>query len=341
MDTPCIVDDHELRAEANSNINEVFFQSKVTLVCDRDLMEIDVTDMKVEVWERLLVTLIVSNWNLRAWTLLEAFRGRDAIYLLCKDNAVVSVKETAEVFHRDGIIDLGLLLLTVPHLLPSSVKKGSQSWNENTQHSSDVTGYLPSHIDGYLSVEAGGILLSHREASQPGDDIVIWSLLRHEKVFEDAESFWRSRDGRIVNTGYLLSSAPRLGVQGLGWAPASPSVHSSPDASSKATSRLLGHEGRGRLNGTIARNGLVADWYMYDFIGSGFMSKTICAISDITVGSKKFCRNNIRRIRERYMAVIDGVSLLSPKTSGSFVFPTLNPVHSSRVLVVVCATNDR
>ena len=41
------------------------------------------------------------------------------------------------------------------------------------QHPSDVTQYLPSHIDGYLSVEAGEILPSHTEAARPGDDIDI------------------------------------------------------------------------------------------------------------------------------------------------------------------------
>lgn len=301
IDTPCIPEDHELRAEAISNINEIFFKSKVTLVCDRDLMGIDVTEMTTDVRERLFVTLIVSDWNLRSWTLLEAFRGRDAIYLLCKDNAVVSLKEAAEVFLRDGSLDIGLLLLTAPHLLPANMKRHSQSEIESREIPSAFTGDLPSYITGYLNAEASGVLLSHREASRPGDDFVIWSLLLGEKAFEGAESFWRSREGRTVETGYLLSSAPRLGLRGLGWAPASPSVHSSADVSSKATSRLLGQGGTGSLVGKITRNGLLASWLMFDFIGSGLKSKTMCAFSDIKVGSKRFCRNNIRRIREEYI----------------------------------------
>ena len=55
MDTSCIPEDHQLRAEANSDINEVFFQSKVTLVCGRDLMETDATDTTIDVQEQLLV----------------------------------------------------------------------------------------------------------------------------------------------------------------------------------------------------------------------------------------------------------------------------------------------
>ncbi|MCJ1240192.1 hypothetical protein MMC14_008192 [Varicellaria rhodocarpa] len=43
MDTPCIPEDHELREEAIANINEVFTKSKATLICDKDLMEIDVS----------------------------------------------------------------------------------------------------------------------------------------------------------------------------------------------------------------------------------------------------------------------------------------------------------
>ena len=45
MDTPCIPEDHELRREAILKINEIFENSKVTLVCDRDLMRIDATEL--------------------------------------------------------------------------------------------------------------------------------------------------------------------------------------------------------------------------------------------------------------------------------------------------------
>lgn len=31
------------------------------------------------------LVLVVSNWNVKSWGLLEAFRGKDVIYLLCKD----------------------------------------------------------------------------------------------------------------------------------------------------------------------------------------------------------------------------------------------------------------
>jgi hypothetical protein len=37
IDTVCIPEEHELRMEAISHINETFSQSKITLICDRDL----------------------------------------------------------------------------------------------------------------------------------------------------------------------------------------------------------------------------------------------------------------------------------------------------------------
>lgn len=328
MDTPCIPEDHELRAESISKINEVFMQSKVTLVCDRDLMEIDVTDLSIYIRERLLVTAIVCDWNIRAWTFLEAFRGRDSIYLVCKDNAVVSLKETVEFVHHYGSVDMGFLLLTVPHLLPSQVKR-----DDYNSHS--------LAINGYLTVENSGSLLSHREASRPGDDIVIWSLLLHEQVFEDAELFWRSREGKLLQTSYLLSSAPRLGVRGLGWAPSSPSARLLADASGKLTSRLLSHDGRGSIPGSITKDGFVADWLFYGFVGPGMAARAIATISRLDLGSEKLCHRNIRKIREKYLKGYRWGVLLRPIEALGISKPAQNPVDSSKVMVVVCATNDR
>ncbi|KAI1087663.1 hypothetical protein F5B19DRAFT_61354 [Rostrohypoxylon terebratum] len=43
MDTSCIPDDHKLRAKAIKDINPIFESSFVTLVCDKDLMELDIS----------------------------------------------------------------------------------------------------------------------------------------------------------------------------------------------------------------------------------------------------------------------------------------------------------
>ena len=42
IDTACIPKDHQLRREAISQINEIFASSRLTLVCDLDLMAIDI-----------------------------------------------------------------------------------------------------------------------------------------------------------------------------------------------------------------------------------------------------------------------------------------------------------
>ena len=61
MDIPCIPDDHELRDESISKINDVFTQSKVTLVCDRDLIQIDAKHLTPEVRESILVVVAVCD----------------------------------------------------------------------------------------------------------------------------------------------------------------------------------------------------------------------------------------------------------------------------------------
>lgn len=65
MDTPFIHEDHQLRAESIAKINDVFAQSKVTLVCDRDLMEIDVQNLhwscKNRYWQLYLFAIGTSE----------------------------------------------------------------------------------------------------------------------------------------------------------------------------------------------------------------------------------------------------------------------------------------
>ena len=108
------------------NIDKVFTESKVTLVCDKDVMEIDITNLTIKVQESLLATLIVSDWNLRAWTFLEAFRGRESIFLLCKNNVVVSLREIVDAVHSEGSIDISILLLNTPKLLPGRNMQGRE-----------------------------------------------------------------------------------------------------------------------------------------------------------------------------------------------------------------------
>ena len=88
------------------------------LVCDRDMMEVSVSNLSTEVCETLLVTAVASDWNTRAWTFFEAFRARRTLHLLCKNNAVVSLKQVIETVHHKGALEIGNLLLANPHFLP-------------------------------------------------------------------------------------------------------------------------------------------------------------------------------------------------------------------------------
>jgi hypothetical protein len=116
MDTPCIPEDHQLRREAINNINHVFADSKLTLICDRDMMEIDASNLTMETKESILAALLVCDWNVRAWTYLEAMRGRQNIHVLCKDEVVVCLKELLTSVNTHGDITLGNLFLSAQHL---------------------------------------------------------------------------------------------------------------------------------------------------------------------------------------------------------------------------------
>lgn len=121
MDTTCIPEDHGLRREAIMKINEVFEKSRVTLVCDRDIMSIDATEPSIPIYGTILVTIMVCDWNLRAWTFLEAFRARGKIHVLCTENKTIPVKDIVDTIYRKD-------QLILPYLSQQSLI----SYQENT-----------------------------------------------------------------------------------------------------------------------------------------------------------------------------------------------------------------
>lgn len=207
MDTPCIPEDHQLRHEAIENIIRVFAQAKAVVMIDRDLMDIDAADLSIEVRETIFITAMGCDWNLRAWTF---FRGRNNVQVLCKGYVTVSLKESVEVVYRTGNVDIALFLHTIPHLLPPA------------KHYVPRNTYRPHNGTGFVDIETSSSYLSHRAASRPGDDVVIWSLLLSDKIYHDAETFWRSSKGHYLASNFLVSSAPGLKCRGLRWAPSSP-----------------------------------------------------------------------------------------------------------------------
>lgn len=257
IDAVCIPEDHDLRKEAISYINSTFSDSKVTLVCDKDLMNIDVSDAArdVEVLESVISTLLVCDWNVRAWTLLEAYRGNHALHLLCKNNKTVSLRETWGRVYLEGSIDLAVLSLATRHLLPRST---------------DAFRNGPSQ----RSVEYGGSLLSHRHASRDGDDIIIWTLLSDVQLSDTAETMWKHRIKFRIKTGYLMTITERVeNVRGFSWAPSSPYVRRSSKVSADPiSSRYLSFDGEGSESGLVTAKGLFAIWLVYDVDGTDVTS---------------------------------------------------------------------
>ena len=307
MDTPCIPTDRVLRREAIRNINQIFAQSKATLVCDRDLLEIDTTgNLSVELRELILVTVMTCDWNIRAWTFLEAFRARESIHLLCKDNRTISLKETVEVVHREGSLDIGAMLLTVPHLLPR-VRRIDGPGIATADKYPDILRMRQRYnplLQGFLTVENSGMFLSHRPASRPSDNIVIWSLLLNEKVYENAIDFWRGRQDHIINTSFLVSTTPRLNIWRLGWAPASPHIFL--DASAVSEPRSMGFNEVSSEVGRITAEGLNGNWL---FCKLGRLAMTI---SKLPLGRKALQSSNIKAIRKKFLREYEWAALLRP-----------------------------
>ncbi|ESU15118.1 hypothetical protein FGSG_13410 [Fusarium graminearum PH-1] len=229
IDAACIPSDEHLRSEAIKTINPTFRESKVTLICDRDVMDIDIGSQSLskEQCERLISVLLLSDWNIRAWTLLEGIRGNRAIHVLCKNNNPVPLKDFLVVLYERGSIDLCGVLLGSPHLLPMGQEIST------------------------VELEKAGTMLSRRFASRPGDEMVIWSLLCGDDTAEKRlERFWKGRLRVPIKSGFLMSTSDRVkGIRGLSWAPSSPFARpmelnvSSPDPAIYAS-----YDG----NGTIA-----------------------------------------------------------------------------------------
>lgn len=331
IDATCIPDNHQLRREAIAHINETFMTAKFMLVCDRDIMKLDVSNMTTSVCETLLVTIVVSDWNCRAWTLLEAFRARRTIHLLCQNNAVVALEQVIKNVYLNGMLEFGILLIAMPHFLPPF---------DDSRLAKDKSGARSRQFyqAGYLTMETSGSLLSHRPASRPGDDFVIWSLLmRKNNIFNDAETFWKAMQGPIfqgawIRTGYLVSSAPRLKTRSLGWAPSSPVFRFS---SQSVTDGLNIYDGGSSEIGWVTPNGLVADWWIWNFD-----STTLWPQSDIK------CLRNLSGITAQFLqgyhwgAILHHLPENGYEPSGRMSKWWEDGGRLRRTIIVVCGTNQ-
>ena len=305
-------------------------------------MNIDATELSVNTCEIILVTTLVCDWNLRAWTFLESVRGRRNTYILCKDQKVVSFKEVVTMVHRQCSIDIVLLLLTTPHLLPAN-HDGRGYGGEMTKA---IRGSEPPSVTrDFMSLEAAGTLLGHREASRPGDDVVIWSLLLDDKVFNNAKAFWKGKVGHVMSTSFLFSSAPRLKTRGLRWAPSSPTADLLTDRLNGSKYRLLPMNGTDYDGGVITKNGFMSMWLMYDFpggmTGSEFLS-SMFKLNNEPVESR--CLENLNRVPQRYLQGYLWGALLRPIEIARDLASIDTVKHQNndgRTLLAVCATNKR
>ena len=272
MDTVSIPQDHQLRREAISKINTIFMESCAVLVCDRDLMQVDVSKMTLPLLEALLVGVLLCDWNIRAWTLLEAVKGRAKIQLLCKDNRTVDLQELLQTVCDQGRLDVAVFANLLRHMLlkhedaykPMIFPRKSNALEKMRQL---VKGQLTQgDVEMQIPIGLGGIWLSYRPASRPEDEIVIWSLLLGDlrPPLYNVKEFWRGVSG--VDTGYLMSSCPRLKKTGLSWAPSTPYAMVQKPGSATPPDRIhLPRYTAQAAEGHIQRNGLWASWYVSEF----------------------------------------------------------------------------
>jgi hypothetical protein len=286
MDTPCIPQDHRLRRESIGYINEIFANAHVVLVCDRDLMDVDITtpgeaaaDVRItlvgaesvpmEVLESIFAILMVCDGNLRAWTFLESMRGRRNLHILCKNEIVIQLYDIIRRVHRHGRMDISILLVNAQHILPAQLPRPNSSGNVETWHQ--------DRAKGLVDVVEATFLLSHRHASREGDEVVIWSLLCRETPCYTAVEFWSVFQGErfpSLPTSYLMNNLPRIKEplpclqRRLGWAPCRPNFPAAWDVRSSKRYFIIPNSNQCR-EGRVSKEGFSATWLMSEIGASG------------------------------------------------------------------------
>ncbi|CAD6589385.1 MAG: hypothetical protein ASARMPRED_004021 [Alectoria sarmentosa] len=144
------------------------------------------------------------------------------------------------------------------------------SWQRGLMlyHYANLRDALERGLTGFWGREEVGQVLSYRPASRKGDEVVIWSLLAIEEAEDSPEELWRNKlriDSESVHTGFLMSSAPRLGIKGLSWAPSTPYFKSLPEGPPTGVSSFRAFVSTETWPGTITDQGLLAAWHVYEF----------------------------------------------------------------------------
>ncbi|KAK4942217.1 hypothetical protein LTR10_017974 [Elasticomyces elasticus] len=323
MDTPCIPSEKDLRWECIANITKIFTLSNITLICDRDTMSIDISDQDANICEKLLVTLLVSDWNMRAWTLLEAMRGRRSLYLLCLDDKVIRLYDVLQTVYQKGRIDVAVPFLTRSYLLPPDDITDMELFEGGGSVADEEDRLI---AEGFISIGEATVLLSHRHATRDEDDVLIWSLLIGD-IEGDAAEMWKRQVGKKIPTGALVSSAPRLqSTPGLRWAPCRPTMarRSTGVSTPVHEKTYLAYDGGDSKDGVITTDGLRARWLTFQF-----------SVADHGPGLSILVIDKLHMIKERHLeGFAEGILLQVCPTRGPSNVPLPDPGSDNHVVVV-------
>lgn len=323
-------DDKQLRSEAIDHIKDVFYGSRCAVVIDQDLMTLNAAELTTELQESILVAVLLSDWNMRGWTLLEALRGRRQVGILCQNNQVLQFQEVLKHVCDHGRIDLAIFASLLPHMLP---------W----RHDGAVYGPVMEEIaPNRLPLEVVGSWLSHRPVTRAGDDVQIWSLCLGPETTKitNAVDFWRRQ--RSVNTGFLMSSAERLSQPGLSWAPKMPSAlplsHKKGGGSIDMFHRP--HESMDTETGLVRSDGLWAQWQVSepDYVEDHpFTLRTSISYLRTMIELRKLRKH--LKVQNEFVALLRPVSNVGPSRYHS---EEHKPSESaSGVLIAVCDSDHR
>jgi len=332
MDTPCIPNEKELRWECIAQIPSIFATSSKTVICDRDIMDIDVSNPTIDAYESVLATLLVCDWGIRAWTLLEAMRARSGLFVLCRHNRLLDLQEVLRAVHSSGRMDLSNLYLTRDYLQPPMAIADFELFPGKI-----ITSNIEREIqEGFVDIGTAAALLSHRHATRDGDDLIIWSLLIGDMETSSPVAMWQRQVGKHIRTGCLISSAKRIqGHQGLSWAPFSPTTRQRSDNEGTVSRVYPAYAGQETSGGLVTTEGLRAKWLTFEFLNP----KRAIQDKRVTQGStvSKQCIEIATRYLGRYKW---GLLLQAMPTRGPRSVPV---AYSDSIgqLIVVCGSMNK
>lgn len=335
MDTACIPSEKDLRWECISQITRIFSASEATLICDRDIMTVDISILSVQTCEKALSILLVCDWNMRAWTLLEAMRGRRSLYLLCLDDKILNVHDAVQTVFSQGRLDIAVLFHARSYLLPPYEEEHFELFEGRGSIFSERELEQQHETAGFLTMNHAAVLLSSRHATRDDDDLLIWSLLIGDTEIYDPVQMWVRRIGEKIPTGSLVSSAPRLqGQPGFHWAPSRPTLPRRRAMTTQEERAFPAYDGQDTIRGEITEQGFLAHWEVFKFTVPILDGK----IAPDTRLDNLQC-DRIAEIIDRYLASFSSGILLQPKHARGErnVVPYQG---SSDKILVVCGSHD-